>query len=352
MLGRVGVNKSLIAQPNTRSWYTCATCLDEQSALCTMKKRLRPYAYLFLVALSLVSSYDHILQTLKQRSIEARSGRITPAHELTFVFSHIPKAAGTAFEDYLASNAELKVCPGRRNYYRYGPALVRLLSNTTKERGCNILTSETNIYSIRHHTPNRQDVRIMIFFRHPISLRLSRIEATYRDRASKNASYSIQEHESSMIASRKHQDSIYAHWLAGKSLGKRLVGDVPSWDDITRALDSMWFIGIVEAFHTSTCLLEYQMSTNMENHRQRCSCKRNLEGDSISNRFPGKFRLTQRQFVSLVSHNSRLDDIIYARAFQIFLNRTAGAESVLGYKILCDGREQLTANSLDNIGVS
>lgn len=192
----------------------------------------------------------------------------------------------------------------------------------------------------------------MIFFRQPISLRLSRIEAVRRDRVSKNASYSIQEYESSITASRKHQGSIYAHWLAGKSLGKGSVGVVPSWDDITRALDSMWFIGIVEAFHTSTCLLEYQMSTNMENHRHRCSCERNLEGEFISNRFPGKLRLTQRQFVSLVSRNSRLDDIIYARAFQIFLKRVAGAELVLGYKILCEGREQLTANSLDSIGVS
>ena len=119
--------------------------------------------------------------------------------------------------------------------------------------------------------------------------------------------------------------------------------------NLTVALENlkvMFWIGIVEYFDASICLLSLQLG---QYNKEQCSCENRIAKFKASghivrakNMRAGKTNVSIDD-LDQISSITLLDAILYKYGVKLFLSRVARGETILGSKILCEGLDDITA---------
>ena len=269
--------------------------------------------------------------------------------EYTYVFSHIPKAAGSSFEKFLmnSNNTGLKFCGPRKTFFRWGGEVEAALKARIPERDCQIISSEINYYTITSIS-HIHSVRIMTFFRDPLTLWTSRVDNSYRANRKYDGKISPASYLEQRLSEDANVGSIYLHWLTGEVIGKGFANRTGGLQLALDLLDNTWFIGVVEYYDISICLFTFQIG---KYDHQRCSChgneshghqkkKENVLKSQV------EYRQPHLQRVSVTIHP--LDKVIYSAVLKVFFKRLLQAERDSGHMMICDSTARETALELRN----
>jgi hypothetical protein len=271
-----------------------------------------------------------------------------------FVFSHLPKAAGTSAQaDFMRILGESQKVQSRRMIVcqkgeRWGPLFQKRVSGNSD---CNIVGGEVNIPTIRSVKP---DAKIGMMMRSPFLHSISALNHLNRHVAPVKSTLDVED-----LVQRLQLKSIpqYQYWLAGKSFQNITVAERVSlryrakngrqfepgiqWISPSKypveqsfmVVKSLWWVGIVESYEASMCLLMYQVGTIKRN---TCSCavRGNLRfSRKNTNRNSLSFSTSQLKKIWNLRSG---DEVLYASAELLFRSRVQKAEKILCYKILCD----------------
>jgi hypothetical protein len=114
---------------------------------------------------------------------------------------------------------------------------------------------------------------------------------------------------------------------------------VPASSQAIRSLESLTWIGVVELFHESLCLLEFQFKGKTP---EACTCSSSQQGEVESHEthhvpVHDVKNLTE-DTVKKVDRLSSIDSIVYSNALALVLNRIRTLESAHSCQIICPDR--------------
>ena len=298
---------------------------------------------------------------------ELTSPEITNSSSDVYVFSHVPKTAGSSFQqDFLAAlSGTSKVCQHRK-WWEHD--FRRVLKG---ESSCKVVSGVVNLPSILSISPN---AKVAILLRSPVTHTISCFEHLRRI-ANVDVKIAIEEHlqlipkYTSWLAGQAFVDSDeipvgnYRVKFDGGQSGK--LGHAPpervwvQWEStvegsVTQSiqrLKRLWFVGITEWYHESFCLLLYQIG---KYDWDFCDCSSTVRKTSLLRRgketsggsetpalselnvLPStRYNFTQAMLKGMHSERKR-DELIYGFAQNLFIFRIEKAQADLNSIFLCD----------------
>jgi len=298
---------------------------------------------------------------------ELTSPEITNSSSDVYVFSHVPKTAGSSFQqDFLAAlSGTSKVCQHGK-WWEHD--FRRVLKG---ESSCKVVSGVVNLPSILSISPN---AKVAILLRSPVTHTISCFEHLRRI-ANVDVKIAIEEHlqlipkYTSWLAGQAFVDSDeipvgnYRVKFDGGQSGK--LGHAPpervwvQWEStvegsVTQSiqrLKRLWFVGITEWYHESFCLLLYQIG---KYDWDFCDCSSTVRKTSLLRRgketsggsetpalselnvLPStRYNFTQAMLKGMHSERKR-DELIYGFAQNLFIFRIEKAQADLNSIFLCD----------------
>jgi hypothetical protein len=111
-------------------------------------------------------------------------------------------------------------------------------------------------------------------------------------------------------------------------------------------LDSMFWIGIMEMYDASVCLLSFQLGQYNE---EQCSCKSRknrflLAPVKNAAKFKYSFSAADYKNISVIT---QLDEALYKHGVGLFFARIRQAEEIIGSSLVCEGLDE-TEDSMMN----
>ena len=270
-----------------------------------------------------------------------------------FVFSHVPKAAGTSathdFQHILQESTQLGngtniACNDSFVYQRYTK---EFRDSVAGKSICNIVAGEVNVPSIRESNPA---ARIGMMIRSPIMHTISaldHLDRQHRLGGSLDVEHMVETLDLKAVprfTSWLTGYSFSVQWKKNITLSLRIKGENTSterrsgiqWQSVKEGtvkesfsvLKGLWWFGVVEYYQESMCLLRFQSGTF---DQTKCACE---DKRTKRNVLPKKLFLPSGLVQRMWTARKR-DEHLYALAVNLFLERVARAEKELGFKFLC-----------------